>query len=250
MKIVVCIKQVPDTETKVKIAADGKSLDPAGVDYVLNPYDEYAVEEAIKLKEANGSEVTILCLGTEAATKAIRTGLAMGADNAVLLKDENAAGRDWLSVAKTLAEELKALQPDLIFFGKQAMDDDSAAVGTAVAQILGLPSVANITSFALEGATATVQREVEGGIETLTATLPAIFTAHKGLNEPRYPSLKGIMSAKKKPVEEKAAAVCENGTEVVSMALPPERPPGKVIGEGVEAVEKLIDLLKNEAKVL
>src|SRR5437763_8945328 len=206
VKIAVCIKRVPDTETRIKIGGDGKSIEESGVKFVLNPYDEFAVEEALRLKEKAGAgEVVAISLGPDAAQETIRTALAMGADRWVLLKSATPS-LDPLVAARALAAELEGGGYDLILFGKVAIDDYSQAVGTMVAELLGLPSVSAVAHLELAGGKGTAEREIEGGIEVVEFTLPAVLTADKGLNEPRYPALKGIMAAKKKPLEVKAVA--------------------------------------------
>ena len=195
MKIAVCIKRVPDSETRVKIAPDGKSLDEAGVKFILNPYDEYAVEEALRRKEQAGAgEVVVLSLGPAAAQETIRTALAMGADRGVLLQVERVPA-DGLVVARALAAELKDGAFDLILFGKMAIDDGNHQVGPMVAELLGLPCVTSVAHLEIADGKGVAEREIEGGIEVCEFPLPAVLTVDKGLNEPRYPALKGIMAA-------------------------------------------------------
>lgn len=250
MKIAVCVKRVPDTETRIKIAADGRSIDESGVKFVLNPYDEYAVEEALRRKDAGGSgEVVVIALGTDAALETIRTALAMGADRGVLLKSDQRM-LDPLVIARALVAELKDSGYDLILFGKLAIDDASHAIGPMVAELLGLPCVSAVARLELGDGKGTAEREVEGGIELVEFPLPAVLTADKGLNEPRYPALKGIMAAKKKPMEVKPVTLEAGGFEVLDLALPPERQPGRILGEGPDAVPALIHALRTEAKVL
>lgn len=249
MKIAVCIKRVPDTETRIKIGADGKSIDESGVKFVPNPFDEYAVEEALKLKEQTNGEVVAVCLGPDASQETLRTALAMGADRGILLKVESLP-RDPLVVARALAAELEQGGYDLVLFGKLAVDDYDQAVGPMVAELLGLPSVSAVTRLEITDGHATAQREVEGAIEVVEFTLPAIVTAEKGLNEPRYPALRGIMLAKKKPLDIKDLDLDEGGIEVLELTLPPDRKAGRIIGEGAAAVPALVDALRSEAKVL
>src|SRR5882762_2871306 len=241
MKIAVCIKRVPDSETRVKIAADGKSLDEAGggVKFVLNPYDEFAVEEALRRKEKAGTgEVAVICLGPATAQETIRTALAMGADRGVLLQADKIPA-DAFETAKVIAAELKSTSWDLILFGRMAIDDYNTQVGSLVAELLGLPCVTAISHL-----------EIDGGIEVVDFPLPAVLTADKGLNEPRYPALKGIMAAKKKPLEVKPVQPGTGSLEVVALMPPPERKEGKIVGEGAGAVGELVRLLREEAKVL
>ncbi len=250
MKIAVCIKRVPDSETRVRIASDGRSLDEAGVKFILNPYDEFAVEEALRRKErAGGGEVVVVSLGPAAAQETIRTALAMGADRGVLLQADRIPA-DGLQVAKALAAELEDGGYDLILFGKMAIDDYNHQVGPMVAELLGLPCVTAIAHLEVENGKGVAEREIEGGVEVVEFPLPAVLTADKGLNEPRYPALKGIMAAKKKPLETKPAAPGAGGLEVVALTPPSERKAGKIVGEGAAAVPELIRLLREEAKVL
>jgi electron transfer flavoprotein beta subunit len=248
MKLAVCINHVPDTETKVKIGPDGKSIDKTGVNFVLNPYDEFAIEECLRLKEKNGGEVVAVSLGGDAHKETLRKALAMGVDKAVLLKDD--APRDSFSVARALADFLKEVGPEVVFFGKQSVDSDDAAVGTMVAEMLGMPSVSVIVKLELTEGKAIAEREIEGGHEHVEVTLPAVFTAQKGLNDPRYPSLKGIMGAKSKPIEEIKPTTFEPKVEVLSMNKPPAKSAGKIIGNDASAVPELVRLLHEEAKVI
>jgi electron transfer flavoprotein beta subunit len=250
MKIAVCIKRVADSETRVKIAADGKSLDDAGVKFILNPYDEFAVEEALRRKEQAGAgEVVVIACGPPTTQETIRTALAMGADRGVLLEAASVPA-DGLAVARALAAELKGGGYDLILLGKVAIDDSNHQVGPMLAELLDLPCVTCAAHLDLAAGKGTAEREVEGGMEEVEFPLPAVITADKGLNEPRYPALKGIMAAKKKPLEVKPAAPGAVGLEILSMTLPPERKEGRIVGEGVAAVPALLQLLRDEAKVL
>src|SRR6266481_3908499 len=251
MKIAVCIKRVPDSETRVKIAADGKSIDEAGVKFVMNPYDEFAVEEALRRKEKAGTgEVAVFCLGPAAAQETIRTALATGADRGVLLQVDKTP-TDPFEAAKLIAAELKRGGAwDLILFGRMAIDDYNTQVGTLVAELLGLPCVTAVSHLDIDGTKGVAEREIEGGIEVVDFSLPAVLTTDKGLNEPRYPALKGIMAAKKKPLEVKPAQAGAGALEVVALTPPPERKEGKIVGEGAEAVGELVRLLREEAKVL
>jgi len=250
MKIAVCIKRVPDSETRVKVASDGKSLDEAGVKFVMNPYDEFAVEEALRRKEKAGSgEVVVLCLGPATAQETIRTALAMGADRGILLQTDKIPA-DSFAVAQLIAAELQSATWDLILFGRMAIDDYSHQVGTLVGELLGLPSVSAVSHLDIDGTKGVAEREIEGGIEVVEFPLPAVITADKGLNEPRYPALKGIMAAKKKPLEVKPVQVGAGALEVLALTPPAERKEGKIVGEGAAAVGELVRLLREEAKVL
>ena len=250
MKIAVCTSHVPDTATKVKVGSDGLSIDPTGVTYVINPYDEFAVEEALKTKEKTGgdSEVVVISLGSDSSKETIRKALAMGADKGVLLKDDNP--RDSFAVAKALAEEIKSQGCELVFCGKQSVDYDNTITGQLIAEMLGYSCIPVVVEFNLEGDKIRAEREIEGGREVVETQLPTVITAQKGLNEPRYASLKGIMAAKKKTIEEKPAADAESLTEVIKMYLPPPKQPGRILGTDSSAVPELIKLLREEAKVL
>ena len=248
MKIVVCMKPVPSSEARVSVASDGKSIDLAGASMVVNPYDEYAIEEALKLKEAGGAgEVIVLTVGPASAATVIRTPLATGADRAILLKS---AAADGLQVSEALAAKLRELSPDLILLGKQAIDDDGAQVGQRLGELLGLPCVSVVTKLEIAGGKVRAEREIEGGVEVCECSLPAIITAQKGLNEPRYPSLKGIMAAKKKEIAEADAAPGAAGLATRSSKLPAGRSAGRIIGEGKDAVPELVRVLREEARVI
>jgi electron transfer flavoprotein beta subunit len=253
MNILVCVKRVPDTATKIKIAGDNKTIDEGGVQFVVNPYDEFAIEEALRLKEKAGKgEVTVLSIGPADAASTLRSALAMGADKAIHLKDD-AKRRDPYSVAKTLAKVVEGLspKPDLVFCGRQAVDDQALTVGPMLATFLGLPCVTDIVKLdASAFPKVTVHREIEGGHEVVEVEGPALFTTNKGLNEPRYASLKGIMAAKKKPIEERKVEFAEEATLVAAMEYPPERKGGRIVGQGAEAAPELVRLLKDEAKAL
>jgi len=248
MKLVACVNHVPDTETKVKVGSDNKSIDRTGVNFVINPYDEFAVEECLRWKEKFGGEVIAVTLGGDTHKETLRKSLAMGVDKAVLLKDDSP--RDSYSVARALADYLKEISPDAIFFGKQSIDSDDGAVGGMVAEMLGFPSVSVVVKLEVRDGTAVAEREIEGGHEKVEIKLPAVFTAQKGLNEPRYPSLKGIMAAKSKPIEEKPATPVSNKLDVRVMKKPAGKSAGKIIGADATAVPELVKLLHEEAKVI
>jgi electron transfer flavoprotein beta subunit len=250
MKIAVCVSHVPDTATKVKIGEDGKTIDPNGVTYVINPYDEIAVEEALKTKEKFGddSEVIIMTVGSDKSKETIRKALAMGADKGVLLKDDN--HRDSFGIAKALAKEIKTLGCELVFCGKQSVDYDNSITGQLLAEMLDYSCISVVVDLNIDDNKLTAEREIEGGKEIVESELPAVVTTQKGLNEPRYASLKGIMSAKKKTIDEKPAADSENLTEVLKMHLPSPKQAGRIIGTDSSAVPELVKLLREEAKVL
>ncbi len=249
MKIVVCVSHVPDTASRIKVGTDGKTIDPTGVTYIINPYDEYAVEEALKLKEKSGAgEVVIITLGSDNSKETIRKALAMGADSGILLKDE--AQRDSLGIAKALADEIKTQGAQIVFMGKQSVDYDNSIVGQLTAEILNFNCVPVCVKLEINGDKITAEREVEGGREIIETSMPAVITCQKGLNEPRYASLKGIMAAKKKTIEEKAATSYTPTSEVIKMHLPAGKNPGRIVGSDASAVPELVRLLKEEAKVI
>ena len=252
MKCIVCVKRVPESDARVRIAADGRSLDPSGVKFTLNPYDEFALEEAISLKEERGEgSVTVVSLGDAASEETLRTALAMGADEAVLLQAEgDAPASDGLTVARALAEEIRGREFDLLLFGKQAIDDDNMQVPAMVAEMLELPCATVVVEMEVEDGRVTAVREVEGGHERVEMELPAAVSAQKGLNEPRYASLKGIMAAKKKPLDRKEITLEASGLELLALEEPPEPEAGEILGEGPEAVPELARRLREEAKVL
>jgi electron transfer flavoprotein beta subunit len=246
---IVCIKRVPDSETRVRIASDGKSIDRSGVKFDMNEYDKYAIEEAIRRREEAGQgSVTVLTVGSDDAKETLRQALAMGADEAVLLRAETSL--DGLPVAIALSDEIREREFDLLLFGKQAIDDDGMQVPAMVAELLGLPAATVVVSLEIDGRRVKARREVEGGHEILEFDLPGVVAAQKGLNEPRYPSLKGIMAAKKKPLEEKDVSLADGGLELIELSGPPARPEPQILGEGIEPVAELVRRLREEVKVL
>ncbi len=249
MKVIVCVKRVPDTETRIRVDSAGRGIDPSGVKYIISPYDEFAVEAGLRLKEAAGEgEVGLLTFGDAAAQETLRTGLAMGADSAVLLTGD--AGMDGLATAKALAAELDGSDASLILFGVKAADDDQQQVGPMVATLLDRPCVTGVSSFEPSEGKIVCQREVEGGTEVVEVELPAVLTITKGAYEPRYASLKGIMAAKRKPLEQKDAAGFESSLRIARLSEPPPRAAGRIVGEGPDAVPELVRLLREEANVL
>jgi electron transfer flavoprotein beta subunit len=248
MKILVALKQVPDTETKIKVAADGRSLDPADVKWITSPYDEYALEEAIRIKERQGAEVIALSVGGDAVKEVLKNALALGADSAVLLKGEGQG--DAFAVAQMIAAYAKDKGFDLILCGNMGIGGDNAAMGPMLAELLGLAQANVIFKLDLGEGTFRAEREIEGGSEIVEGSLPAVISAQKGLNEPRYASLKGIMAAKKKTIEEIEAAPVTTGAQVSALTLPPQRPAGrKLEGDPAAQANSLLQALKDEAKV-
>ena len=250
MKIAVCIKRTPDSETRFRITPAAGAIDEAGVKFDMDDFASYAVEVGLQLKEKGGSgEVVVYAVGPDSVQETLRKAMSMGVDRAVQLKTD-AAPVDGLAVAKALAAEIKPGGYDLVLFGKHAFDTSAGVVGTATAELLNLPCVTAASRLEIANGTGTARRELEGAAEMVEFALPAVVTIDEGIARPRYPSLKGIMAAKKKPLETKPAQLGAVRLTVKSMALPPDRPPGRIIGEGSAAVPELVKLLQTEAKVL
>ena len=249
MKIAVCIKRVPDMEMRFSLAGDRKSLDQAGLKYEMGDFDGYALEVGLQLVEKHGGEVHVISVGPDGVQETLRKGLAMGAARGVQLKVENVPF-DGLVIARVLAAELREGGYDLILFGRVATDTASGTVGPMTAELLDLPCVSSISQLEVANGHGTAQRELEGSAETVRFSLPAVLTIDEGIARPRLASLKGIMAAKKKPLDVKPVQLEQPRLIVESMALPPDRPPGRIIGEGADAVPELLRLLQTEAKAL
>ncbi|MCK5861857.1 MAG: electron transfer flavoprotein subunit beta/FixA family protein [Candidatus Hydrogenedentes bacterium] len=256
MKIAVLVKRVPDTASVFTIQADGKSVELSGLKFVMSPYDEHAMEEAIQLREQEGGEVVVVCAGSPECRETIRMGLAMGADSGLLVTiTDDLTGK---GLAAVLAAALQSIAPDIIFAGKQAVDSDGAQVPERVAELMGIPHASCITQFVLESGKAVVNREVEGGHYVISMELPALFTTQKGINTPRYPTLPNIMKAKRKPIEEIAAAdllvdemLISSGMAIEKLSLPRQDRLCKVLdGEISEQVTCLYRTLREEEKVM
>jgi electron transfer flavoprotein beta subunit len=259
VKIIVCVKQVPDTETRIRISPEGTGIAEADVNWIVSPYDEFAIEEALRIKEAKGGEVVLVALGPDRVQTALRSGLAMGADSGVHLKDPLFDATDTLGTARALAAAIKGLAPfDLVLTGQQGVGGDHSQVPGLLAELLDVPQVTVVVKVEIQDGKAVVEREIEGAHETWETALPALVSAQKGLNEPRYASLKGIMAAKKKPVETKDAAALGLDaaalapvTRVVSLELPPARPGVRMVeGDPETQARELLRLLHEEAKVI
>lgn len=249
MNIYVCVSHVPDTTTKVQIGSDGKHIDPAGVTWILNPYDEFALEAGLQLKEARGGEVTAVCVGPEAVKETIRKALAMGVDKGLHIVTDGE--QDTFATAKAIADTLATRGADVVFCGRQSIDYDSWQMAGMLGELLGMPSLSVVSTLTIgEDGVISAERDIEGGKETLNAMLPAVISTQKGLNSPRYPKLQGIMAAKKKPIEEVAVTVTPARVETVEMTKPPVKQAGKIVGTGPEAVKELVRLLHEEAKVM
>lgn len=263
MKILALVKQVPDTALSLKINAAGTGIEEQGLPWVINPYDEYAVEEALRIKEKHGGNVTIISMGPDRASDIIRSSLAMGADEAVHLKDSIFDGSDAYSTAVILSKAASLFAYDIIICGKEAVDGSFGQVGAAAAEILGIPSVSSILRLEIseDKKYATATREVDEGLEAVEVCLPALFTVQQGINKPRYASLPGIMKAKKKeikPLDADALGISQNeaGTNaarvhIKKLSYPPTRKKGKILeGEVKTAAKELVNILRNEAKVI
>ncbi|WP_153122931.1 electron transfer flavoprotein subunit beta/FixA family protein [Peribacillus tepidiphilus] len=257
MNIYVLLKRTFDTEEKISLS-NGK-INEEGAEFIINPYDEYAVEEAIQVRDAHGGEVTVVTVGTEESEKQLRTALAMGADKAVLINTEDDVEEgDQFTTAKILAEFLKDKDADLILAGNVAIDGGSGQVGPRVAELLGIPYITTITNLEIDGTKVSVVRDVEGDSEVIETSLPLLVTAQQGLNEPRYPSLPGIMKAKKKPLEELELDDLdldeddvEAKTKTIEVYLPPKKEAGRILeGDIKDQVQELVKLLHTEAKVI
>jgi electron transfer flavoprotein beta subunit len=250
VKIAVCIKRTPDSESRFKIAASGAAIDETGLKFDMDDFAGYAVEAALQLNEkVGGGETVVYALGPDNVQESLRKAMSMGADRAVHLKVD-AVPADGIAVARALAAELRAGGYDLVLFGKHAFDSSAGVVGTATAELLGIPCVTAASALSVAGGKGEARRELEGAAELVEFPLPAVVTIDEGVARPRYPSLKGIMAAKKKPLESRPAQLGTVRVTIQKMELPPERPAGRILGEGVAAIPELVRLLQNEAKVI
>ena len=249
MKIIVCVSLVPDSTTKVKISGSGTEIDDTGVSYILNTYDEFAVEEALRVKEKNGGEVIAVSFGSDKSKEAIKKSFQMGADKGVLIKTDS-KNFDSFNVAKNLSDYLKGQNADIILFGKQSIDFDGLLIPSMVSEFLSVPCISVVVKLEIDNGKVTAEREIEGGKEIIESKLPIIIGTQKGINEPRYPNLKSIMAAKSKPIEEIPATSNENKIEILEMKLPPAKSSGKIFSNGKEDVAELVRLLREEAKVI
>jgi len=250
VKIAVCIKRVPDMDLRFAIGAGGKALDPAGLKFDIADFDGYAVEAALRFVEQQPpGEVVVVSVGPTAVQETLRKALGMGADRAIQLAADEVPF-DGMAIATALAAELKDGGYDLVLFGRMATDSANQTVGPMTAHLMGVPCVSSVSKLAIDAGRGTAERQLEGASETIEFPLPAVVTVDEGVARPRLPSLKGIMAAKKKPLEVKPAQLGAASLTVDSIAFPPDRPPGRIIGEGADAVPELIRLLQTEAKVL
>jgi len=249
VNIAVCVKQVPDTEARIKLTDDHSAINEDEINFILNPYDEFAVEEALKIKENNDGEVTIISLGPDRVGSAIRSALAMGADKAIHIKCQKNPD-DPLVVAGALAGVLQEGNYDLILMGKQAIDDDHTQLPSMLGQKLGLPAVTVVVKLDIEGDKIKAEREIDGAHEIIKCQMPAIISAQRGLNEPRYASLKGIMRAKKIQIEEREIELADENLQIIEFNYPLKKEAGKIVGDSADAVPELLRLLHEEAKVI
>lgn len=249
MNILVCVSRVPDTAARINIGSDNKTIDTQGVKFILNPYDEYALEEAIQLKENNGGEITTLTVGDENSTDILRTALAMGSDKAIHVKADNLQNDSYF-VAENIAAVINDLNPDIIFFGRQSIDYDSYQMASLVGGLADKPSVSVASKIEYGDGKISGERDVEGGKESFEADLPAIVSVQKGIKEPRYPKLPQIMKAKKKPIDEREPVGEANKTEVLEMSIPEKDRVGKILGNSDSDIDELVRLLHEEAKVI
>jgi electron transfer flavoprotein beta subunit len=249
LKIAVCIKRVPEMDQKFKIAPSAKAVDETGLKFDMSDFDGYALEVGLQQTEKLGGEVVVISIGLDVVQETLRKALGMGAARAVQLKAERVP-HDPFAIASALAAELSGGGYDLVLFGKMSIDTANGAVGLMVAELLGLPMVHACSRLEISEGKGTARRELEGGAELVSFPLPAVLSIDEGIARPRYPSLKGIMGAKKKPLEVKPAQFGEIRLTLEKMELPPDRPPGRIIGEGAAAVPELVRLLQTEAKVI
>jgi len=249
MKIIVCVSLVPDTTTKIKIGGTNKSIDENGVSFVLNPYDEYAVEEAVQLKEKNGGEVIAVSFGTDKSKEAIKKAFQMGADKGFLIKSKD-NDFDTYTVATNLADFIKSQSADLIFFGKQSIDFDGQSLPVMVGELTNIPAVNIVIKLDINGNEVVAEREIEGGKEIIVTSLPAIIGTQKGINNPRYPNLKSIMASKSKPITEIEPTPINKLADITEMHLPSVKSKGKILDGGAASVPELVKLLREEAKVI
>jgi electron transfer flavoprotein beta subunit len=256
MNIYVILKRTFDTEEKISVSNNKISEESA--EFIINPYDEYAIEEAITLKDAHGGTVTVVTVGDEDSEKELRTALAMGADQAVLISNEDLDSQDQYTTSSILATYFKDKAYDIILGGNVAIDNGTGQVGPRLAELLNIPHVTTITKIEVNGTAVNIERDVEGDLEKIETTLPLLVTAQQGLNEPRYPSLPGIMKAKKKPLEsldlddlDIDEDDVEAKTKTVEIYLPPKKEAGKILsGDTADQVKELVSLLRTEAKVI
>ena len=248
MNILVCISQVPDTTAKIQVSGDGKSIEKTGIKFILNPYDEFAIEEGLRLRERFGGTVIALTVGSETSKEILRTALAMGVDKAGIVKTDDIL--DSYNVAENIAGYAKSISPDLVIFGRQSIDFDSSGMAPMVAEMLDLPSISVVSSWNIENNVITAERDIEGGKEVLTCSIPCVISAQKGLNDPRYQKLPDIMKAKSKPIEEIASCHGSALVSLTSMVLPSSKRVGMIVGDSEAEIASVVTALHEQAKVI
>jgi electron transfer flavoprotein beta subunit len=248
MNILVCVSRVPDSAARILVGDDGRTIDPQGIKYVVNPYDEFAIEEVLILKEKNGGTVTTITVGQEASKEQLRTSLAMGADKAVLVKTNKEF--DSFFVANNIAEYAKQMNPDIIFLGRQSIDMDSLQLPSMLGELLNLPSVSVVSKTTYEEGKVIAERDIEGGKEVVETTIPCIISAQKGLNDPRYPKLPDIMKARSKPIEEVDAIDSDSRVSISKIEIPVKQRAGVILGGEDTDIDELVRLLHEDAKVI
>ncbi len=248
MNVLVCISRVPDTATRIIVGSDGKSIDNQGVKFIINPYDEYAIEEGLRIREKFGGIVTAVTVGSEQSSDILRTSLAMGVEKATIIKSPDYY--DSYFVAFNLAEFAKRINPDILLLGRQSVDFDSLQIPSLLAGILDYNLVTVVSRMTIDGNNIICERDIEGGKEIVETSLPCVISAQKGLNEPRYPKLPDIMKAKSKPIDIIESIPTENRMEVISMELPIKHRIGKILSDSDEDINELVRLLHEEAKVI
>jgi electron transfer flavoprotein beta subunit len=249
VNILVCLKQVPDTEATIKTGSGTNIIEEAGLKFIINPYDEFAIEEALRIKEAAGGTIKAITMGPERAKEALRTAVAMGVDDVLLLQSDQVQ-LDGLKSAQALAQAIANEKFDMILLGKESIDDGNMQVGPMLAELLNIPCVTVVTKLAVQAGSFTAEREGESGIEVLSGPTPCLITCQKGLNEPRYPSIRGVMMAKKKEIPVVKAAAMDSRVTVTELSYPTSRKGGQIVGEGAAAVPELVRRLREEAKVI
>ena len=248
MNILVCISQVPDTTAKIQVSGDGKSIEKTGIKFILNPYDEFAIEEGLRLRERFGGTVIALTVGSETSKEILRTALALGVDKAGIVKTDDIL--DSYNVAENISGYAKSISPDLVIFGRQSIDFDSSGMAPMVAEMLDLPSISVVSSWNIENNVITAERDIEGGKEVLTCSSPCVISAQKGLNDPRYPKLPDIMKAKSKPIEEIASCHGSALVSLTSMVLPSSKRVGMIVGDSEAEIASVVTALHEQAKVI
>ncbi len=246
MNILVCISQVPDTTAKIVINSAGNAVDPAGIKFILNPYDEYAIEEGLRLREKFTGTVTAVTVGGDSAKEILRTALAMGVDKAVIIK--NAEKSDSFSVAKNIADYATTLNPDVILLGRQSIDYDSFQMSGTLGELMNMASVSMVSKLEITGTDVAMERDIEGGKESVQTSLPCVIGVQKGLNEPRYPKLPDIMKAKSKPIEEVTPSSQETRVQTITMDIPASKRVGKILGDTDADIAEFVRLLHEDAK--